>query len=33
MTNKTSITRADIMPLADYVKERGERRKRIATVA
>ncbi len=32
MTNKTSITRADIMPLADYVKERGERRKRIAAM-
>ena len=30
MANKTSLTRADIMPLADYVKERGERRKRIA---
>jgi hypothetical protein len=32
MTNKTSITRADIMPLADYVKERSERRKRIAAM-
>ena len=30
MTNKTSITRADIMPLADYIKERLERRKRMA---
>jgi hypothetical protein len=32
MTSKTSITRADIMPLADYVKERSERRKRIAAM-
>jgi hypothetical protein len=30
MTAKRSITRADIMALADYIKERGERRKRIA---
>jgi hypothetical protein len=30
MTAKRSLTRADIMPLADYVKERAERRKRMA---
>ena len=30
MTAKRSLTRADIMPLADYVKERLERRKRMA---
>jgi hypothetical protein len=30
MTVKRSLTRADIMPLADYVKERAERRKRMA---
>jgi hypothetical protein len=30
MANKTSLTRADIMPLADYVRERGERRRRMA---
>jgi uncharacterized protein DUF3501 len=32
MTNKTAITRADIMPLADYVRERSERRKRMAAL-
>src|SRR5216683_1678641 len=30
MTMKRSIVRADIMALADYVKERGERRRRMA---
>jgi len=30
MTVKRSLTSADIMPLADYVKERAERRKRMA---
>jgi len=30
MTAKRSLTRADIMPLVDYVKERAERRKRMA---
>src|SRR5260221_4366335 len=32
MTNKTSITRADIMPLAEYIKERGDRRKQMAAL-
>jgi hypothetical protein len=30
MTAKRSLTRADIMAMADYVAERGERRKRMA---
>ncbi len=30
MTVKRSIARADIVALADYVKERGERRRRMA---
>ena len=30
MTAKRSVARADIMALADYVKERGERRRRMA---
>jgi hypothetical protein len=30
MTAKRSLTRAEIMPVADYVKERAERRKRMA---
>ena len=32
MRNKTSITRADIMPLAEYARERSERRKRMAAM-
>jgi hypothetical protein len=32
MVAKTSLTRADIMALPDYVKERGERRKGIAAL-
>ena len=30
MTMKRSIVRADITALADYVKERGDRRRRMA---
>jgi len=32
MANKTLISRADIMPLADYIKERGDRRKQMAAL-
>jgi len=32
MANQTLISRADIMPLADYIKERGDRRKQMAAL-
>ena len=32
MTEKFEITRADIIPIADYAKERAQRRKRIAEI-